>query len=230
MSEKATTGALDVWTDKPIDWMDVKFTFFVGFVYLLVIWTSFARPDWQLNNLNSMAPFLLTLGYIAVRARRQPDKLDEWGITTPLSLPGVAAALVLLGIGVGGCIAATGIASAGGPRFEPSYVARMVDYTVGAFPQQFVMCSVGLVSLSKLRLFRNPWMLAFAVGLTFCLAHFALPGKGISTIPQELATLFPAGFLAAGYFLTFRNILPLTALHAVLYVFLSTWSGLAMTE
>jgi hypothetical protein len=37
------------------------------------------------------------------------------------------------------------------------------------------------------------------------------------------ATLFPAGFLAACYFLKFRNILPLTAIHAIAFVLLSNW-------
>lgn len=90
------------------------------------------------------------------------------------------------------------------------------------------MCLVGLASLAKLTLFRGALRLPFAVGLAFCLARFVLPGKSLSVVPQELVTLFPAGFLAACYFLKFRNILPLTALHAILYILLSSWSGLSM--
>jgi hypothetical protein len=197
---------------------------------MLLKWTNFTRPEWHLNTTDALVPFLLTLGYIVARARRQPEKLDEWGITTPLTFPAVALALALFGVGVGVLTVSTGIAFAGGPRFEPSYVPRMVDYIVGAFPQQFVMCSVGLVSLAKLRPFRNTWMLALAVGLAFCLAHFLLPGKALSTMLLELATLFPAGFLAAGYFLKFRNLLPLTAMHATLFVLLSSWTGWAVAH
>ena len=225
-----TSSNLDTSAPRTIDWMDVTFAFFVGVVVTLIKLTSFANPEWHLNTTDALVASLLILGYIIARARRQPEKLDEWGLTTPLTFPAVATALVLLGIGGGVLIASTGIAFAGGPRFEPSYVPRMVDYIVGAFPQQFVMCSVGLVSLAKLRPFRNTWMLALAVGLAFCLAHFLLPGKALSTMLLELATLFPAGFLAAGYFLKFRNLLPLTAMHATLFVLLSSWTGWAVAH
>jgi hypothetical protein len=229
MNDKAG-GALDTGAGRRIDWKDVRFTFFLAGVFMLLKWTNFTRPEWHLNTTDALVPFLLTLGYIVARARRQPEKLDEWGITTPLTFPAVALALALFGVGVGVLTVSTGIAFAGGPRFEPSYVPRMVDYIVGAFPQQFVMCSVGLVSLAKLRPFRNTWMLALAVGLAFCLAHFLLPGKALSTMLLELATLFPAGFLAAGYFLKFRNLLPLTAMHAALFVLLSSWTGWAVAH
>jgi hypothetical protein len=229
MNDKVRS-TLDTRPDRQIDWMDFKCTFLIGSVYLGLTWTHFAKPEWQLGDLNSLAPFFILAGYIIARARRQPEKLDEWGITTRLTLPAVASALVLLGIGVGICIAVTGIARAGGPSLELSYLPRMAYYIVGAFPQQFVMCSVGLVSLAKLPLFRDNWRLPLAVGFAFCLAHFTLPGKSLSVVPQELVTLFPAGFLAACYFLKFRNILPLTALHAILYILLSSWSGLAMAH
>ena len=225
-----TSSNPDTCAAQPIDWMDVKFVFFVGVVGTLIKLISFAKPEWHLNTTDALVASLLLLGYIIARARRQPEKLDEWGLTTPLTFPAVAMALVLLGIGGGVLIASTGIALAGGPRFEPSYVPRMIDYITGAFPQQFVMCSVGLVSLAKLRPFRNTWGLALAVGLAFCLAHFLLPGKSLSTMLLELATLFPAGFLAASYFLKFRNILPLTAIHAILYILLSSWTSWAMTH
>jgi hypothetical protein len=219
-----------VCADWQIDWMDNLCTFLVGCVYLGLTWIHFAKPEWQLGDLNSLVPFFILLGYIIARARRQPEKLDEWGITTRLTLPAVASALVLLGIGVGGCMAVTGIARAGGPRFELSYLPRMAYYIIGASSQQFVMCSVGLVTLAKLPFFRGIWRLPLAVGLAFCLAHFALPGKSLSVVPRELAILLPTGFLAACYFLKFRSILPLTALHAILYILLSSWSGLAMAH
>lgn len=229
MSEEASSTSITR-ADSPIDWMDVMFTVFIGIVFKLVGWANSAKPEWQLNALGAQLPFFLTMGYIVARARRQPEKLDEWGITTPLTLSAAAMAFVLLGIGAVGFSISTGIAFAGGPRLEPSYVPRMVDYLVGAFPQQFVMCSVVLVSLAKLRPFRNTWGLALAVGLAFCLAHFVQPGKSMSTILLELGTLFPAGFVASSYFLKFRNILPLTAIHAILFIFLTSWTEFVMTH
>jgi hypothetical protein len=214
----------------PIDWMDFKFTLAIGMIYLLLTWLSFSQPAWQLKDLNALVPFLCVLGYILVRARHQPEKLDEWGITTPLGLPAFAAALALLAIGVGGLLPITGIARAGGPRFEVSYLPHFAYYLIGAFPQQFVLCSVGLVSLAKLPLLRGYWRLPLLVGFLFFLAHFAIPGKGLADVPRELAILFPGGFLAAAYFLKFRSILPLTALHAILYILLATWTGLAAAQ
>lgn len=224
MSENASDVAV-TGTMTPIDWMDVKVTLFIGIVFKLIAWANSLKPEWQLATLGGEVPFFLTIGYIAYRSRRQPQKLDEWGITTPLTFTAVAIAFMLLGIGIAVVSISTGIAFAGGPRFEPAYVPRMVDYVVGALPQQFVMCSVGLVSLAKLRLFRDTRVLALLVGLAFCLAHFLQPGKSLSTMLLELATLFPAGVVAASYFLKFRNILPLTALHAILYIFLSSWTS-----
>jgi len=229
MSDEAS-DTLNNSADKPIDWMDVKFIVFVGIVGAAIKVVAATRPEWHLNITDALVASFLILGYIAARARSQPEKLDEWGLTTPLTIPAVAMALVLLGIGLGGFSVSTGIAFAGGPRFEPSYVPRMIEYLTGAFPQQFAMCSVGLVSLAKLRPFRNPWLLALAVGLAFCLVHFLPPLKSWSTILLELATLFPAGFVAAAYFLKFRNMLPLTALHAILYVFLSSWTSWTMAH
>lgn len=225
-----TNGASEVTETTPIDWRDFRFTFIVGIIYLMLTWTHFRWPGLQLNDLNSLVPFFCVLGYIIVRARREPEKLDEWGITTPLPLAAIASALVLLGIGIAGLTLSTGIAHAGGPRMEASYLPRIANYLIGAFPQQFVMCSVGLVSMAKLHMFRGIWRLPLFVGFAFFLAHFALPGKSLADVPLELATLFPGGFLAACYFLKFRSMLPLTALHAILYIFLSTWTPLAQAQ
>lgn len=222
MGENTGTNP-DAGAVRAIDWTDLKFAFFVGAVTTLLKLTGFARPEWQLNTTDALVAFLLTLGYIIARARRQPEKLDEWGITTPLTLPAVATGLVLLGIAVG-CLAAHGISLTGRLDFEPSYVPRMVEYIVGAFPQQFFMCSVGLVFLAKLRPFRGMWRIPLAVGLVFSLAHFWTPARIPGTIiPIQMVIVFPAGFVCAFYFLKFRNILPLTAIHAIAYVLLHNW-------
>jgi len=100
----------------------------------------------------------------------------------------------------------------------------MVEYIVGAFPQQFFMCSVGLVFLTKFRAFRGTWRIPLAVGLVFSLAHFWTPARIPGTIiPIQMVLVFPVGFVAAFYFLKFRTILPLTAAHAIAYVLLHNW-------
>ena len=217
------SGGLDTGPSESIDWTDLKFAFFVGAVTALLKLIGQAKPEWHLNAVDALVAFLLTLGYIIARARRQPEKLDEWGITTPLTLPAVATGLVLLGISVGSQ-AVHGIALTGRLSFEPSYVPRMVEYIVGAFPQQFIMCSVGLVFLTKLRPFRGMWRIPLAVGLVFSLAHFWTPARIPGTIiPIQMVLVFPAGVIAAFYFLKFRSILPLTVIHAITYVLLHNW-------
>ena len=100
----------------------------------------------------------------------------------------------------------------------------MIDYVVAAFPQQFFMCSVGLVSLAKLRVFRGKWRLPLAVGLIFSLAHWWTPARIPGTaIPLQMVLTLPAGLGCAFYFLEFRAVLPLTAMHAIVYVLLHNW-------
>lgn len=211
-------------TTQPIDWMDLKFSFLLGSLYLLSLLVVAARPEWHITRpigLDVILPF----GYIIWRARRQPEKLDEWGITTRLTKPAVATAVLLLCIVVL-YIAAWGTMLAGRVPFEPSYVPAMFDYVLGAFPQQFVMCSVGLVFLGKLRPFRGVWRLAITVGLVFSLAHVcanAAAHKPELFLPMEHVFLFIAGFSCAFYFLKFRNMLPLTAIHAIAYPLLHHW-------
>lgn len=208
---------------RQIDWMDLLCAVFVGAVTTLIKLIAFAKPAWQLNTTDALVAFLLTLGYIIARARRQPEKLDEWGLTTSLTLPAVMTGFALFGI-LAGCLAVSGIALTGKLDFEPSYVPRMIDYIVGAFPQQFFMCSVGLVTLAKLRPFQGMWRIPLAVGLVFSLAHFWTPARFPGTIiPIQMIVVFPVGFIASLYFLKFRNILPLTAIHAVGYILLHNW-------
>ena len=222
MGENTATNA-DACAARMIGWTDLKFAFFVGAVTALLKLIGQAEPEWQLSGVDATVAFLLTIGYIIARARRHPEKLDEWGITTALTFPAVATGVVLLGIAVG-CLAGNGLALTGRLSFEPSYVPRMVEYIVGAFPQQFVMCSVGLVFLAKLRPFRGTWRIPLAVGLVFSLAHFWTPARIPGTvIPIQMVLVFPAGFAAAWYFLKFRSILPLTAIHAIAYVLLHNW-------
>jgi len=83
MGENTGTNP-DTCATRTIDWTDLKFASFVGVVTALLKLIGFAKPEWHFNGVDALAAFLLTIGYIIARGRRQPDKLDEWGITTPL--------------------------------------------------------------------------------------------------------------------------------------------------
>lgn len=210
-------------TGRPIDWADVKFGVFIGIVTAAIKLIGAAKPEWHVNATDALAAFLLTLGYIIARGRRQPEKLDEWGLTTPITLSAMITGFILLIIGIG-ILAACGLLLKDTLTFKPSYVPRMIEYIVGAFPQQFFMCSVGLVTLAKLHIFRGIWRLPLTVGIVFCLAHFWTPAHFPGTIiPIQMAITLPAGVATALYFLKFRTILPLTAIHAVFYILLHHW-------
>jgi len=213
----------DTQVKQKIDWTDIKVAFFVGCVFIVIKSVLYIRPGLYLGNLDSLVPFLLCILYTINRARHQPEKLDEWGITTPITPLATIVMLMMLGVGIG-CLAALGLSLSGELSFKFRYASRMVEYIVSAFPQQFFLCSVILVSLSKVKMLHGQWRLPLVVGLLFALAHFWTPFHIPGTkIPLQLVGTFPVGFMAAWYFLKFRTLLPLVLSHAVLYVLLNRW-------
>jgi hypothetical protein len=207
-----------------VDWTDVKFAILLGFIMVLVKVTFHTHPGWHATRMTTDdVASVLTVGYMIARARRQPGKLDEWGLTTKITRPGILTGIIFAAAGIL-TLAAGGIMINGNLSLEPAYITQMIEYIPAAFPQQFVMCSVGLATLAKIRFFRGFWRLPLAVGLLFSLAHFWTPARiPGSIIPVQMLLTLPAGFLAAFHFLRFRNILPLTIIHAILYPLLHNW-------
>lgn len=208
-------------SDKP-DLKDIKVGIFVGVVFVIIKVLKI-KAGLNLGNLDALIPFLVCILYIVFRARRDPEKLDEWGITKPVTMSAVFVFVLITGMGIGS-LAAFGLLLSDSLSFELRYVKNMVDYIPAAFPQQFFLCSVDLVSFSKMKIFQGNWRLPIVVGLFFALAHFWTPFHIPGTrIPLQVIGTFPAGFLAAWYFLRFRNILPLTLSHIIFYVLLHNW-------
>lgn len=208
---------------RPIDRLDLAAAIIIGLIFAVVKALALSMPKWGAGPSTSTLPCVLCVGYVIYRGRKDPEKLDEWGITTPITRSAVAAILVMM-LFAAGALGAVGHALSGTLTFAPSYVFRALNYVVGAFPQQFFLYSVGLVSLSKLPFFRGLWRLSLALGLLFGLAHFwspvRIPG---SQLPVQTLITMPMGFLCAQYFLRYRTILPLTAAHAVVFVLFMSW-------
>ena len=206
-----------------IDRQDVVAGLAIGVCYAIVKTLAMKVPEWHAGASAANVPCILTVAYIVWRARREPAKLDAWGLTTPITGLAVLAMALLLGAAAA-LLAVAGHMLGGKTGFEADYVFRMIDYVVGAFPQQFFLCSVGLASLATLPALRGQWRLPLAVGLCFGAAHFwapvHFPG---SAIPLQVIGTAPMGFFAAWYFLRFRSILPLTAFHAIAYVLYTRW-------
>lgn len=208
---------------RPIDRLDLAAAIIIGLVFAAVKALALLVPKWGAGASSSTLPCVLCIGYIIYRARKDPEKLDEWGITTPITR-GAAAGILVMMLFAAGVLGAIGHALSGTLPLAPSYVFRAINYVVGAFPQQFFLCSVGLVSLAKLPFFRGLWRLPLVLGLLFGLAHFwspvRIPG---SQLPVQALSTMPMGFLCAHYFLRFRTILPLTAAHAIVFVLFMSW-------
>jgi len=128
-------------------------------------------------------------------------------------------------------LAACGHALEGSLSFSPSYITAMVRYFPSAFTQQFYLCSVGLVSLAKLPVFRGPWRLPLLLSLIFGVAHYFGPALMMpgTAIPLHIIGTMPLGFVAAYYFLRFRNVMPLSICHAVFYVLMNRWIERSLT-
>lgn len=206
-----------------VDLRDLAICVLMGLLSGTAKLVGMARPDWHMGHLDAPAVFTLLVAYIIWRARREPEKLDAWGITTPVTRGALLVGVLLFVFAVTP-LALTGMLVAGGVDWRGHYFPDMINYIFGAFPQQFAMCSVGLVMLAKLPVFRGRWRLPLLVGLVFSLAHWWTPALIPGTIiPAQMVLTFPVGFVCAWYFLTFRTILPLTAMHAILYVLLRNW-------
>lgn len=208
---------------RPIDRLDLAAAILIGLIFAVVKALALSMPKWGAGPASSTLPCVLCVGYIIYRGRKDPEKLDEWGITTPLTRGAVTGILVMMLVAAG-ALGAVGHALSGTLAVAPSYVFRAINYVVSAFPQQFFLCSVGLVSLAKLPFFRGAWRLPLVLGLLFGLAHFWSPVRiSGSPFPVQALITMPMGFLCAHYFLRYRTILPLTVAHVIVFVLFMSW-------
>lgn len=206
-----------------IDWRDIKAALAIGLVYATLLLLKLNIKESGVGASATIVPFVLTVAYIIARGRQEPVKLDTWGLTSPISGTAVLFMAAFTGI-TAALLATTALMLGGELDFSPEYLFRMAEYLIGAFPQQFFLCSVGLVTLATLPVLSGTWRLPLTVGICFGLAHFWSPDHFPGTfIPIQVVATAPMGFFATWYFLRFRNILPLTIFHAISYVLFSRW-------
>jgi hypothetical protein len=162
------------------------------------------------------------IAYILWRAQTQPEKLREWGLTTPLK--GLALAVFgLLLITTIVSLAIFGFLKSGSLSFELGYLFRMIDYVSAAFPQQFIVFAIGVATLEKLPGLHGNWRLPLILGFLFGFSHFFVSSRAISGIPVQVIMTLPFGCIATWYFLRFRTIVPLVIIHAIGFVLLMEW-------
>ena len=121
MNENDTSGA------GKIDWQDVAAAIVIGVLYAIVKALELRVPGWHVGVSSANVPCILCVAYIIWRARRTPEKLDTWGLTTPVT--GLAALVMALFLGLTAVLlGVTGRMLGNELDFEPSYVFRMIDY------------------------------------------------------------------------------------------------------
>jgi len=212
-------------TDLRIDWLDIKVAIIIGLIYApLKALELHGNPPWNIPGKTiEIIINTLCIAYILLRVQRVPEKLKEWGLTTPIT---VGALMAFIGLQALATIslAALSLQVGGSLSFKVGYVYEMIGYILGAFPQQFLVFAIGVSTLEKIPLLRGWWRVPLLTGAVFALGHFWSPAKIPGTfIPLQLVSTFPMGFLLAWYFIRFRTIIPLTAWHAINFVLLVNW-------
>lgn len=206
-----------------IDWLDVKFSVCLGLFYapMKAVELLCGNPGGLGGSIGDIMT-IPCIAYILWRAQREPNKLREWGLTTPITVQALLYAVVMFILAI--AILLVACFAYGQPlSFDISYIFRMTDYVSGAFPQQFVLCSILLVSLEKMPALRGVWRIPLLCGFLFFAAHlwglFYDPSK-FSLFSLNLITM---GIAVTAYFLWFRTIIPIVALHAFVFVLSTKW-------
>lgn len=205
-----------------IDWLDIRFAVFAGLLYVpLKAMAMHGDPGNVASTLGDIIS-IPCIAYILWRAQTQPEKLREWGLTTPLK--GLALGIFgLLLIATIVPLAVFGLLKTGSLSFEIGYLFRMIDYVSAAFPQQFLVFAVGVATLEKLPGLHGNWRLPLILGFLFGFSHFFIASRPLCGVPAQVIVTLPFGCVATWYFLRFRTIVPLVIIHAIGFVLLVEW-------
>jgi hypothetical protein len=205
-----------------IDQKDVIFVVILGISFVLLKIFEFMSESAEIGPSLIKLACIIVIVYILWRARDQPEKLQEWGLTTPITGKALAFFISFLLLAIFS-LGVAGWTISGMVQFEIHYVVQIIDYVTDAFLQQFIIFAIGVVSFEKrFPRLRNKWRLPLLLGILFTLGHL-YDIKFLWGIPIPVLIIFPLGFFATYYFQRFRTILPLIAIHAIGYVFLSNW-------
>lgn len=190
-----------------IDWMDILAAAVIGAFFGLV-------RGRILHDTLVMIVILLCLFYLGWRCKHDMSKLKEWGLTFDHlgSASLVALGFAMLATMVLGAIT---FMETGEIKYNSDLWQQMVRYIKGAFPQQFLIFGLVIGNFSKLSTFSGHFRLPLMGGLFFGALHFHAPW-------QILGTFF-LGFFCIAFFLRFRTIIPLIAVHAYLYPLNELW-------
>ena len=206
-----------------VDFADIKFAIAMVVVGLTMFFTRNFVPDAGLNRyVTDIIASFCCVAYILPRARRHPDKLDEWGLTTRLSPAGRIAGVGLVVLAFVGP-ATVAFILGGRLSFSLSMVVSGLGYVWSAFAQEFLLCSILANTLARTRPLRGAWRVPALAGGFFGLAHLLPEGFHWPHIPLMMAFTALMGFTVVFYFLRFRNLWPIVALHAIGFPMLTEW-------
>jgi len=206
-----------------VDFADIKFAVVMVVVGLTLFFTKNFVPDAGLNRyVTDIIASFCCVAYILHRARRHPEKLDEWGLTTRLSPTGRIAGAGLVVLAFAGP-ATLAFILGGRLSFSLSMVVSGLGYVWSAFAQEFLLCSILANALARTRLFRGAWRVPAFAGVVFGLAHLLPEGFHWPHTPLMMGFTALVGFTVVFYFLRFRNLWPIVALHAIGFPMLTEW-------
>lgn len=207
----------------PMDKTDLMFLIFalVASAVLFAVRHIFPEAGWNRYIHDIVGSFCCVL-YILPRARKTPEKLDEWGFTELPSSEGWIAGAGLIVLAFAGPVVTT-LLLGGTLFFTPELVTEAFGYLWSAFAQEFLLCSIFANNLSRLNLLRGNLRIPILAGLVFGLLHFK--PVNISWPQSTFMMGFTAlmGFTLTFYFLKYRFIWPVIMLHAIGFPMVAYW-------
>jgi len=209
---------LEINSQKRIDWPDIIFVFFLGCIFAPMKYAEiFLNDPGGIGNYLGEITSLACIVYILWRADREPAKLREWGLTTPISMGALIFFIFLLSIAIVWEIIAN-ISLGGTLYFDSVWILHTIDYLYGAFPQQFALCSVAVVQMERLPKLRGNWRIPLLAGCIFLLAHIYTIIRDPTSFNLQFMGLMVLGTAVVYYFLRYRTIVPIVVLHAIIFI------------
>jgi len=206
-----------------IDTADLKFFVVISVIGLTAFLVKNNVPSAGINRyiLDIIGSFCCML-YVLPRARAHPWKLDDWGLTSKLSPAGWLGAVGLLVLAFVGPAVIT-LLFGGSLTFKLSMITDGLGYAWSAFAQEFILCSIAANALAKTKTLRGVWRVPILAGALFGLAHLLPEGFHWPHTPFMMAFTALMGFTVTFYFLKFRNLWPIVALHAIGFPMAQEW-------
>ena len=107
--------------------------------------------------------------------------------------------------------------------FKPEMITEALGYLWSAFAQEFLLCSIFANNMSRLDLLRGNLRVPLLAGLLFGAFHYHPMNFAWPQTPFMMGFTALMGFTLTFYFLKYRFLWPVIALHAIGFPMLEEW-------